>query len=332
MKYKSIVAAQPGGPEVLQITENDLSLSAAEEIRIKILAVPICLPDVQARYALSPFPPKFPFTPGYAIIGDVDAVGEGVSSINVGERVAALTVYGGYSEMIYLNEEMIIPIPKTLDPAEAIRLILNYIVAYQTLHRSAKVQTGDKILIIGASGGIGTAYLQLGQLAGLKMYGLASPGKHAVLEKFGAFPIDYHTEVFEDVIQEHEPDGLDAVFDGISGTYFKRGYSVLAEGGVVVGYGNPTSLGKTFRLLGQLIWFNLRPDRKSAKLYGTSVSKWTRASFLEDWNILFNLLETKQIKPIIMQKLPLLEAAKANAILESGKVTGNIVLVAPELL
>ncbi len=172
MKYKSVSVTKKGGPEVLEIVESDLRVPSAREARIKILAAPVCLPDVEARYGRTPFQPKIPFVPGYAIVGCVDAIGEGVTQFAAGDRVAALTVYGGYAEYIFLREKRIIPVPPTLDPAQVAPLILNYIVAYQALYRSAKVKAGNKVLIIGASGGIGTGILQLGRLAGLTMYGL----------------------------------------------------------------------------------------------------------------------------------------------------------------
>jgi NADPH:quinone reductase-like Zn-dependent oxidoreductase len=239
---------------------------------------------------------------------------------------------GGYAEYVYWNAARLIPVPSTLDPAEAVTLLLNYIVAYQTLHRSAKVKAGDKVLIIGASGGIGTAFLQLGQLAQLKMYGLASPGKHHILRAYGATPIDYHTQDFVEVIRLMEPGGLDAVFDGMGGAYFARGYSVLRRGGILVGYGNPLSISRTLKHLEQVVLYNLLPNGKSARYYGTGVSRLNRRPFLEDWATLFKLLETGQIKPIIADRFPILEAAQANELLESGTVIGNIVLLAPELL
>jgi NADPH:quinone reductase-like Zn-dependent oxidoreductase len=332
MKYKSVIVTKRGSPEVLQVVENDLRLPSAGEARIKILATPVCLPDVEARYGSSPFKPKIPFVPGYAIIGVVDAIGEGITNTAVGDRVAALTAYGGYAEYIFLGEEQLIPVPTTLDPAEAAPLILNYIVAYQTLHRSAKVKAGDKVLIVGASGGIGTAFLQLGKLAGLKMYGLASKSKHPILTEYGATPIDYRTQDFVEVIQKAEPDGLDAVFDGIGGDYIKRGFSLLRRGGTYVGYANPLSITRTLRFLGQVILLHLLPNGRSARYYGTGSSRLNRRPFLEDWATLFRLLEEGKIKPVIEQKFPILEAAQANELLESGTVTGNLVLLAPELL
>jgi NADPH:quinone reductase-like Zn-dependent oxidoreductase len=332
MKYKSVIVTKRGGPEALQVIENDLRMPSAGEARIKILATPVSLPDVEARYGRSPLKPRLPFVPGYAIIGVVDAIGEDVTNTAVGDRVAALTIHGGYAEYIFLREKQLIPVSTTLDPVEAAPLILNYIVAYQTLHRTAKVKAGDKVLIIGASGGIGTALLQLGKLANLTMYGIASKSKHHLLTGYGATPIDYRTQDFVEVIRKAEPDGLDFVFDGIGGDYFKRGFSLLRRGGTYVGYGNPLSVSRTLRFLGQLILFNLLPNGRSAKSYGTGLYLFNRRPFMEDWAMLFKLLEEGKIKPVIMKKLPILEACQANVLLESGQVIGNIVLLAPELL
>jgi NADPH:quinone reductase-like Zn-dependent oxidoreductase len=330
--YKSVIATHRGGPEALQVVENDLRAPTAKEARVKILSTLVCLPDVQARYGHTPIAPKIPFVPGYAIIGVVDAIGTDVTNATVGDRVAALTVQGGYAEYIYLGEDDLIPIPAALDPAEAVTLMLNYIVAYQTLHRSAKVKAGDKALIIGASGGVGTALLQLGKLAELSMYGIASKSKHHILTTYGATPIDYHTQDFVEVIRDAEPDGLDAVFDGMVWGYLDRGFSLLRRGGTWVQYGNPLSFSGLLRLLSKLIVLNVLPNGRSLKLYGTSTSKFGRGRYLEDWATLFKLLEDGQIEPIIAAKFPILEAAKANELLESGQVIGNVVLLTPELL
>jgi NADPH:quinone reductase-like Zn-dependent oxidoreductase len=339
MKYRSVTVTRRGPPEVLEIIKNDLRAPLTGEVLVKILATPVCGPDISARYSHTPFAPKTPFVPGYAIVGVVDAVGrpkrpsgEGVTNAAVGDRVAALTVSGGYAEYIFLGQEHLIPVPTALDPAEAVTLILNYLVAYQTLHRSAKVKAGDKVLIIGASGGIGTAFLQLGKLAKLTMYGIASKSKHHILTEYGATPIDYHTQDFVEVIRQAEPDGLDAVFDGMGGDYFARGFSLLRRGGILVGYGNPQSFSRVLRLLGQVILFNLLPNGKSAKYYGTGAYRLDKRPFMEDWAALFKLLEDGKIRPIIAARFPILEAAKANELLESGQVIGNVVLVAPELL
>lgn len=330
MKYKSIIVTERGGPEVLKVVENDLREPEPGEVRIRILATPVCQDDIAVRVGNRPFLAKPPYVPGYSILGEVDAVGEGVAQVTVGDRVAALTQFGGYAEYIYLPEDELVQVPKILDPAEAVVLILNYVVAYQTLHRVAGVQTGDKVLIIGASGGVGTAYLELGRLAGLKMYGLASPRKHSTLTEYGAIPIDYHRRDFVEVLREAEPGGIDYVFNGMGEEVFGRGLKVLRRGGALVHYGGPTSLSSFLLLVVKLLIYNLLPNGKKIKGYGTHRGKV--GVFKEDWEALFKLLADKKIKPIIAAKLPLMEAVKGNELLESGGVTGNVVLLAPELL
>lgn len=336
--YKRIVVPERGGPEVLQIAESVLRAPTPGEVRVDVLAAPVSKPDVEARYGYSPFAPgripfvtkPFPFVPGYAIVGVVDAVGDEVTDTTEGDRVAALTVYGGYSEYVYLDEAELVPVPAGLDPVKVAPLLLDYLVAYQTLHRSAQVEDGDTVLVIGASGGIGTAYLQLGRLAGLTVYGVASKRKHSVLEGYGATPIDYRTQDVIEVMRAAEPDGIDAVFDGIGGDYVKGGYSLLRRGGTYVGYANPGSLRALVRLLGQIALFNVLPDGRSATVYGTGKIRLDRTPFETDWATLFELLEAGRIDPVIAGTYPLEEAADANELLESGEVVGNVVLVASD--
>jgi len=294
------------------------------------LATSVCQDDIAARVGNRPFLPKLPFVPGYSILGEVNEVGEGVTQVAVGDRVAALTNFGGYAEYIYWDAKKLVQVPITLDPAEAVTLILNYLVAFQILHRVAKVRPGDKALIVGASGGVGTAFLQLGKLTGLKMYGLASASKHKVLAEYGAIPIDYQTQDFVQVLTQAEPGGLDFVFNGMGEEYFERGLAVLRRGGMLVHYGAPQSFSRFLLLVIKLAFYSLLPNGKAIKGYGTH--RLGVELFKVDWTALFKLLEEGRIKPIIAQKFPLLEAAKANGLLESGSVTGNIVLLAPELL
>lgn len=330
MKYKSIEVSAHGGPETLQIVDKDLREPAPGEALIRILASPVVQDDIAVRVGNRPWLKEIPFTPGYSIIGDIEALGEGVSSVAQGDRVVALVNYGGHAEYIYWPADQLVPAPKSLDPAEAVTLILNYLVAYQTLHRIAKVQTGEKILIIGASGGVGSAYLQLGKAAGLKMYGLASPGKHGILLEHGAIPIDYRSQDFVLVIREAEPGGLDYVFNGMAGEYLSRGLAVLRRGGMLVHYGAPESMSDFIKFIVLYLYYNLLPNGKKIVGYGTH--RLGVDLFEPDWNTLFKMLADGQIKPVIEEKFPLLEAARANELLESGKVSGNIVLLAPELL
>lgn len=333
MKYKSIVVTQRGGPEVLQIIENELRPPTINEARIKVLATGVGRTDINYRYGLPPFAPKTPFVPGYEIMGIVEAIGEGVTRVAVGDRVAALTGQGGYSERVYLGEAHLVKVPPSLDPADIVVLVLNYVSAYQMLYRVAKVKAGDKILINGASGGIGTALLELGKLAGLKMYGTASQSKSRVLTQFDVTPIDYHTQDFVEVIRQVEPEGLDFVFEGMGGDYGNRALSVLRRGGKLVAYAAPA--GGVLSIIKDafnLMRINLFSGKKAA-FYGiTALYLRNKTPFMEDLPKLFHMLEEGKIKPVITERLLLLEAKKANELLESGKVTGDLVLLAPEIL
>lgn len=332
MKYKSVIVAKRGGPEVLQVVENELRPPAAHEARIKVLAVGVGRTDINYRYGLSPFAPKIPFVPGYEIMGVVDAVGVGVKNVAAGDRVAALTGYGGYAEIIYLDQEHLVKVPPALDPADVVTLVLNYVTAYQMLHRVAKVKSGDKVLVNGASGGVGTALLELGKLAGLKMYGTASKSKHPILSKFDATPIDYHTEDYVKVIRRLEPEGLDFVFEGIGGEHGDLGVSILKRGGKLVTYAAPTGALTILKDIFKLIHLNLFSKGRRAEFYGiTAVYLRDKTPFMEDLPRLFAMLEAGEINPVIDTKFSILEARKANELLEGGSVTGNIVLLAPEL-
>lgn len=338
MKYHSLIVRRFGGPEVLEVVENELRPPRKGEARIRVLAASVSRPDVTVRrgealYSGTCLGQKLPFTPGYAVVGEVDAVGVGVTQVQPGDRVGALTVIGGYTEVLYWRADRLIPVPVTLDPAQAVTLILNYIVAYQTMHRKAQVKAGDKALIIGASGGIGTALLQLGRLAGLNMYAIASQAKHAILIEHGATPIDYRSQDFAAIVRAAEPGGLDVVLDGMMRLeMMRKALALLRRGGRMVSFGEPASRAELYRILGLTLRTNLPGSGKSLALYGTSTYfLFSQKQYLEDWATLFCLLGEGKIKPVIAARFPIVQAAQANALLESGHVVGNVVLVTPDL-
>jgi NADPH:quinone reductase-like Zn-dependent oxidoreductase len=330
MTYKSIVVTRRGGVAGIQLKDNDLGPPLEGEARIRVLATPVCQDDIAIRVGNRPFLRKPPYVPGYSFIGIVDAVGENVRAVSVGDRVGGLTQYNSHAEVIYWPAEELVQVPRELDPAEAVTLILNYLVAYQILHRVAQVQTGDKVLIVGASGGVGTAFLQLGRLAGLKMYGLASPAKHEVLVSYGATPLDYRGDEWAKTIREAEPDGLDFVFNGMGQEYFELGLALLGRGGVLVAFGAPQSFKDFLLLVVKLLFYNLLPNGKRIKGYGTH--REGIETFKEDWSALFGLLANGRIEPLVARRFALLDAVNAYESLQSGGVVGNLVLLAPELL
>jgi NADPH:quinone reductase-like Zn-dependent oxidoreductase len=334
-KNARVVITGLGGPEVLKWVEEYLPTPTAGEVCVRILAAGVAFADVLMRRGLYPGTPKFPFAPGYDIVGEVDALGDGVSHFKIGQRVAALTMIGGYSGYTVVPASRLVPVPNGLDPAEAVSLVLNYVTAYQMLHRVAKLREGQRVLIHAAAGGVGTAALQLGELAGFEMFGTASKPKHALVASLGATPIDYRSENFVARLRELAPGGVDAVLDPIGGKNWWASYGCLRKGGALVCYGSQAALsegklaaGFGFATLGVV---KILPDGKRASWYNVkSLSDTSPEMFREDLTRLFDLLCQQKVRPVIAGRFPLREAARANELLEKAQVSGKLVLLCQE--
>ena len=344
MTHTRIVVSRYGGPGELRVLEEELPEPKAGEARVKVLAAGVSLPDVMMREGIHPETPRLPFTPGWDLVGVVDRLGEGVSGIEPGRTVAALPIFGAYAEYVCLPREELVPVPAGSDPAEAVSLILNYVTAYQMLHRSARARPGGRVLIHGAAGGVGSALLQLGRLAGLQMYATCSSRAAAAVSALGGIPIDYRQQDFVGEIRRLAGEGVDVVFDGIGGTHIWRSRKALRRGGKVVAYGLTGSLrgGRSaarhpggrhrFRpiaIFGLYIaagW--LLPGRKRVVPYSIQWLKRAKpALFRQDLAALLDLLAGEKLKPLVAQRLPLREARHAHELLGAGGVTGKIVLV-----
>jgi NADPH:quinone reductase-like Zn-dependent oxidoreductase len=333
MSYQRVVITRFGGPEVLKmIEETELPEPKPGEVRVRVLVTSAAFTDVLIRKGAYPdVKEKPPFSPGYDMVGVVDKLGAGATRFQVGQRVADLTVIGAYSEYICLPESRLTSVPEGLDPAEAVSLVLSYVTAFQMLHRVAKVERGQRILVHGAGGAVGTAMLQLGKLLDLEMYGTASKSKLALVKLLGATPIDYRGEDFVEVIRHLTGNGVDSAFDPIGGDYFKRSFSALRRGGKLVAYGfYNSSLGKggsvPLDFMKIQLW-NLWPNGRSAAFYSIGGLRHKQPGwFSEDLTTLFGLLAQNKIKPVIAARMPLAEASRAHELVEGAEVQGKIVL------
>ena len=344
MKHTRIIVTHYGGPDELRVIEEECPEPKAGAVRVRVLAAGVSLPDLLAREGVHPETPRVPFTPGWDLVGVVDRLGDGVSGIGPGQIVAAMPISGAYAEFVCLPQCELIPVPAGLDAAEAVGLVLNYITAYQMLHRAARVAPGQRVLIHGAAGGVGSALLQLGRLAGVEMYGTCSSRGASAVSELGGVPIDYQQQDFVKEIRRRTSDGVDVVFDSIGGTHIWRSRKALRPGGRVVAYGLTGSLrggrlasgpgGRRNRFGGLGIfalyiaggW--LLPGRKRVIPYSIQTLKRLRpALFRQDLIVLLDLLQQQKIKPLIAQRLPLAEARQAHELLGQGGVTGKIVLV-----
>jgi NADPH:quinone reductase-like Zn-dependent oxidoreductase len=271
------------------------------------------------RYA-----PKIPFVPGYEIAGVVDAVGAGVTGFALGQRVAALTVYGGYAEVPVREAELFVTIPDSVSDRDAAAVILNYGTAWPMIHRVANVRAGETALVTGAAGGVGTAALQLLRLAGVRTYGDASASEHATVRSLGATPIDYRAGLIDRLTRALVPSGVDYVFDAIGGANI----GALRRGGTLVAFGFIGAPGKLSQLaLFVNIFLGARLRGCVGKFYGiTMLYRKDPKPLREDLAKIFALLAGKKIDPLISRTFPLLEAREALELLASGSVEGKIVL------
>ncbi len=344
MKHTRVIVTHYGGPDTLRILEEECPEPGPREVRVKVLAAGVSLPDVFAREGVHPETPRPPFTPGWDLVGVMDKPGTDVPDIDPGQMVAAMPISGAYAQYVCLPRRELVPVPPGLDAAETVALVLNYITAYQMLHHSARVRSGQRALIHGAAGGVGTALLQLGRLAGLEMYGTCSPRGAATVSELGGIPIDYRTKDFVEEIRRLTGDGVDVVFDPIGGDHLWQSRKALRRGGRVVGYGLSSSLrgegltssrpGRRQRFRGTAVFAAyiarswLSPGRKRVIPYSIQTLKRMRpALFREDLTTLLKLLQQRRIKPLIAGRFPLAEARQAQEMLESGGVIGKIVLI-----
>jgi NADPH:quinone reductase-like Zn-dependent oxidoreductase len=326
-----MMVTKAGGPEALTCVELPVEEPRAGQLRVRVRAAGVGATDLMVLAGKYRYAPKLPLVPGYEIAGTVDAVGPGVTGFSPGQRVAALTVHGGFAERLVREAEHFLPLPDGVSDVQAAAAVLNYGTAWQMIHRVAKVASGQTALVTAAAGGVGTAALQILRLAGVKTYGAASAGKHETVRRLGAIPIDYRAGRLDLLTRALEPGGVDHVFDGVGGPNIGLCIRAARRGGTVVGYGfmgvkgAPATLAMFANLL---VGARLRGRRGA--FYGiTMLYRKDPKPLREDLPKIFALIAEKKLDPLVSVTLPLLDARKAIELLVAGAVEGKIVLTAP---
>lgn len=332
-----IVVSKRGGPEVLEVVAEELPEPKPGEVRLKVLAAGISGYDMMLRSRWFPGFTRVPYTPGEDVVGTVDKLGEGVIDVKEGQAVGAWTFgrAGGYTEYVCVPATEVAPVPANLDPAEAVALIVNYLTAHIAIHQTAAVRSGERILVHGAAGGVGSALIQLGRQAGVEVFGTASKHNHELVSALGATPIDYRNEDFVERIRSLTGDGVDAVLDVIGGPIqLWRSYRALRKGGRLVMLGMAGVHKRGARIIpGSLLvvgLLKLLPDGKRVPMspgmqnYPQAHNDWYRETLVE----FFAAAKDGKTKPVIAARFPLAEAAQAHEFLERGGYAGKVVLVA----
>jgi NADPH:quinone reductase-like Zn-dependent oxidoreductase len=355
---KRVVVDRYGGPEVLRVVEEDDPRPGRGEVRVRVLAAGVSFTDAQLRAGTYLGVPKPPFTPGYELVGVVDELGPGCSRLREGDRVGALTVWGAYAERVCVPEANAVEVPEDLDAAEVVSLVLTYMTAYQLVHRMAMAKSEEAVLVHGAAGRVGTAVLELGALAGLRLYGTASARDRAAVERLGAVAIDYRNEDFLARLRDLPGKGVDVALDGLGGAVSLRSFRALRPGGRLVVFGHYSTLAhgrKSWR--GWIEWYaatatvalwGLLSPRRRVLAYRIQKLRdrhqWLPVGggpqalpvgggprdpdwFREDFHALLELLRADKIHPVVAERLPLSDARRAHELLERSAARGKLVLV-----
>jgi NADPH:quinone reductase-like Zn-dependent oxidoreductase len=326
------------GPEDLIIHQRPVPTPGKGQALVEMLATGVSFAEQQMRRGRYLNQPKFPFVPGYDLVGVVAAVGPKVDESMVGRGVAAVVKTGGWATHVLVDASHLVPIPDGLDTAEAETVVLNGITAWQML-KKAKVDSGQTILVHGANGGVGNILVQLARHSGIRVIGTAAPRHHDALRAMGAEPIDYNDPHLADRVKQLAVGGLDAVFDQIGGPSFERSFKLLAHGGTLVAYGTASQKDDTNNVLAsgmgvytRLGVWTLIPNGRRALFYNFWAGKvtspkrfWRRLA--ADLQSVFSLLADGDIVAHVAVCMPLADAGAALSLAESRTVYGKVVLV-----
>jgi NADPH:quinone reductase-like Zn-dependent oxidoreductase len=319
-----------GDPSGLEVVDAPLPTAGRGEVRVRVLASGIEYTDVTIRRHLYPWVQRRPpFVMGYDVVGEIDQLGDGVRTLQLGDRVADMTVLGSNAAYRTLRADRVSRVPQGADAAEAAALILSWTTAYQLLHRAARVQQGQRVLVQGAAGAVGQALIVLGRMAGLELWGTGRGEHAALIRELGATPIDYQREDFTRVL----PGGFDIIFDGIGEDGFRRSFAALKRGGLLCAYGYTAGVKAQRSSLTMMMWaarlylWRWLPGGKRGSGYSINVMRARHPDwFREDLELLFGLLATGAIRPRVAKRISFDEVVEAHRSLEAGGLDGKLVL------
>lgn len=322
---KAIEIREPGGPDVLQVTSREIPKPAAGEVLIAVKAAGVNRPDVVQRLGLYPPMPGVTDIPGLEVAGTIEAVGEGVSRVAVGQSVCALVAGGGYAEFCTASEQTCLPIPKGLSFVEGAALPETYYTVWSNLFDRAGLKAGETLLVHGGSSGIGSTAIQLAKAFGAKVITtVGSAEKVAFCQSLGAdCVVNYREQDFVESVNEFTNGaGVNVVLDMVGGDYIERNITCLSPDGRHVSIAFLSGPNVTFNMLPVMLkrltmtGSTLRPRDSAFK------GAIAHALFEHVWP----LIEAGKIKSIIDTVLPLEDAFRAHALMESSQHMGKIIL------
>jgi NADPH:quinone reductase-like Zn-dependent oxidoreductase len=329
--HRALLLRAFGGPDGFAVVEQPIPEPGVGDVLVKVLAASVQFTDVMLRKGQYPdLKDKPPLILGYDLVGEVVKVGPGVTSPSVGQRVADLTMTGSYAQYRTLKADRAVTVDAGLDPAEVTSLVLSWMTAYQLLHRDARVQKGQRLLVVGAAGAVGQALVVLGRLAGCPVWGAARARHAEVVRALGGTLVDSDQADFARVL----PEGFDVVFGGIGEQGFSRTWRAVGPRGHLSAYGVSAGVqgNAPLALMGlwfaKLWWWNTFSRTRSASFFSiTSARKKHPDWFAADFAALLGLLARGDIKPRVAERIALDAVADAHTRIERGGLEGKIVLL-----
>ena len=338
---RAVAIARTGPPETLEAIDAPEPAAGPGRILIRVHRAGVNFADVLARQGIYPDAPRAPFVPGYEVSGVVASVGPGAGSFRGGERVAAFTRFGGYSEVVAADARFAVSLPGTLDFAAGAAVPVNFATAYYCLFHTGTLFPGDRVLIHAAAGGVGLAAVQLAKGAGAVVFGTAgSPEKVRFLESFGVdHAVDYRSDDFVAVVRRATAgEGVDVVLDSIGGRTIGQDMRVLRPGGRVVSLGLAAASGMTRpRMLRELLGApRLAPIKMletSRGFFGVNILRiFDHRPELGSLLLrrAFELAGAGNARPVIAAEIPLESAGEAHRLLEGRSTIGKVLLAVRE--
>ncbi len=322
-----------------EIRETPIPVPGPNDVVIAVAAFGLNFADVLARRGLYPDAPKNPAVLGYDVAGTIHALGTEVKGLKIGQRVTALTRFGGYAEYAKTMSEGVAPIPDSMDFGTATALATQGCTAYFCAEESVTLHKGDHVLIQAAAGGVGSLLVQLAKFRGCTVWGTSSSHKIDFLKDLGVdHPIDYTKEDFYSHIREKKGKmGIDVVFDSIGGKAFKQGMKLLAPGGRMVNFGaaSQVSGGKANKLKALGVAFNfglfspislLMQSRSLIAVNMLRIADHRPHVFKQVLESVVEMSGKGIIHPKLGRSFPVSQLADAHDYLESRQSIGKIVV------
>ena len=333
---KQLVIPRYGPPEVLIMRDAPDPPVATGMVRIRVRAAGLNFSDLLARQGLYPDAPKPPCVVGYEVAGVVDTVGSGVTGVGVGDRVMAMTRFGGQSEVVVVPGATVFPLVEGWSMEEGAALPVVYLTAHHLLVRVAAVQPGESIVVHSAAGGVGLAVAELARILGARVIGLASSSKHEVLRSYGVEPVDRVDPEWPKSVRRLAPKGVDIVLDPVGGDSWRTGYGLLAPGGRLICFGASDLSSGATRNLARVAWHFLRWPRfgpmalmsDNRAVAGVNLGHlWGDAGILQpQMKALLGFAHQGRVKPRVDRTFRVEEAAAAHRYLHERRNIGKVVL------